>query len=148
MLKEDKSAINLFNLNIPKEQEALKDQVIDQVFASTLHMTIKRKSNNFSAVPRQPKRLPVTQADRQRMAQLLGRLDEIVTQERDTIEVEQLLGFVQEVTSDDIEFEIPRYHLETLFHRINEKLDYIISSKTPNIYVVEVLLDCLKHLNA
>ena len=60
-------------------------------------------------------------------------------------EIEEIQEFVAEITSEQ-QFEIPRYRLEPVFNMITDKIDIAIEHE--NIYVLEVLLDCLKYLNA
>ena len=45
-----------------------------------------------------------------------------------------------------MEFEIPRYLLEPIFNVINDKLDGAVEHE--NLYAIEVLLDCLRFMNA
>ena len=51
-----------------------------------------------------------------------------------------------EITSNEVEFEFPRYRLEPIFNVVNEKLGAAIELE--NIYMLEFLLDCLKFMNA
>lgn len=75
----------------------------------------------------------------------MGRIEATV-QKREETEVEELRAFVQEVTSHEVEFEIPRYRLEPIFNVVNEKLEAAVENE--NIYMLEILLDCLKFMNA
>jgi hypothetical protein len=54
--------------------------------------------------------------------------------------------FLSEITSNRIEFEFPRYRLEPIFNVVNEKLESAIEQE--NIYMLEILLDCLRLMNA
>jgi hypothetical protein len=113
--------------------------------SQTMELTIKRKSNNFAASGNVLKRAPVSRADREKMDAYTGRIESII-QEREATEIEDLREFVQEITGHEIEFELPRYLLEPIFGVVNEKLDAAIEYE--NIYMLEVLLDCLKFMNA
>ena len=110
-----------------------------------MELTIKRKSNNFSDSGNILKRAPVSRADREKMEKFLSRIESII-QKREEIEVEQLKNFVHEITSNEVDFEFPRYRLEPIFNVVNEKLEAAIEHE--NIYMLEVLLDCLKFMNA
>ena len=112
---------------------------------NTMELTIKRKSNNFSDSGNILKRAPVSRADREKMDKFFSRIESII-QKREEIEVEQLRDFVQEITSNEVDFEFPRYRLEPIFNVVNEKLEAAIEYE--NIYMLEVLLDCLKFMNA
>ena len=50
------------------------------------------------------------------------------------------------MTGPEIDFELPRFALEPIFGVVNEKLEVAIEYE--NIYILEVLLDCLKIMNA
>jgi len=79
------------------------------------------------------------------MDEYLTRIEATV-QKRDEIEIEDLRAFVLEITSGEVGFEIPRYRLEPIFNVVNEKLEAAMEHE--NIYMLEVLLDCLKFMNA
>ena len=54
-----------------------------------------------------------------------------------------------EITSPKVPFEVPRYRLEPIFNVVNEKIEAAIDQNGEgNIYMLEVLLDCLKFMNA
>ena len=53
---------------------------------------------------------------------------------------------MERITGAETEFEFPRYALEPIFRVVNEKLEVAIEQE--NIYILEVLLDCLKLMNA
>jgi hypothetical protein len=110
-----------------------------------MELTITRKSNNFSDSGNILKRAPVSKADRENMDKFFGRIESII-QKRAEIEIEELREFVLEITSNEVEFEFPRYRLEPIFNVVNEKLEAAIEHE--NIYMLEVLLDCLKFMNA
>ena len=110
-----------------------------------VELVIQRKSNNFSESGNVRKRAPVARADSEKMDHYLTRIEGTV-QKREEIEIEELRAFVLEVTSGEVEFEIPRYRLEPIFNVVNEKLEAAIEHE--NIYMLEVLLDCLKFMNA
>lgn len=117
--------------------------------SNSMELTIMRKSNNFSGSGNSLKRAPVSRADREKMDQLFARIESITysnIQKREEIEIEELREFVLEITSNEVEFEFPRYGLEPIFHVVNEKLEAAIEHE--NIYMLEVLLDCLKFMNA
>lgn len=78
------------------------------------------------------------------MKEYFDRIESII-QERDDVKIEELRDFVAEITSETM-FEIPRYRLEPIFNIITEKLDAAIEHE--NIYILEILLDCLKFMNA
>lgn len=79
------------------------------------------------------------------MREYLDRIEQTV-QRREDIEVETLRDFIREVTGAGVQFELPRFRLEPLFNVVNEKLEAAIEHE--NIYLLEVLLDCLKFMNA
>lgn len=110
-----------------------------------VELVIQRRSNNFFEAANVLKPTPVNKAERQMLNNYLKRIDMFVDR-RAEIDVETLRDFVQEVTGQEVAFEIPRYHLEPLFNVINEKLEAAIEHE--NIYILEVLLDCLKFMNA
>jgi len=110
-----------------------------------VELVIQRKSNNFFESGNVLKRAPVTKADSMKMDQYLARIESTV-QRRAEIEIEELRAFVEEVTSAEVEFEVPRFRLEPIFNVVNEKLEVAIEYE--NIYMLEVLLDCLKFMNA
>jgi hypothetical protein len=110
-----------------------------------LELVIQRRSNNFFGSGNTLKPAPVARAESQKLEQYLARVESIV-QKRGETEIEALRDFVQEVTGPEISFEIPRYRLEPIFNVVNEKLEAAIENE--NIYVLEVLLDCLKFMNA
>ena len=82
------------------------------------------------------------------MTEISGLFSQIedVIQKREEIEIEELRDFVYKVTSTDIQFEFPRYRMEPIFNVVNEKIEVAIHHE--NIYMLEMLLDCLKFLNA
>jgi len=110
-----------------------------------VELVIQRRSNNFSESGNSLKRAPVAYDDRQQLDKYLHRIEKTV-QQREEIEIEDLRTFVQEITSASVEFELPRYRLEPIFNVVNEKLEAAIEHE--NIYMLEVLLDCLKFMNA
>jgi len=110
-----------------------------------MELTIKRKSNNFSDSGNILKRAPVSRADREKMDKFFSRIESII-QKREEIEIEELKNFVHEITSNEVDFEFPRYRLEAIFTVVNEKLEAAIEHE--NLYMLEVLLDCLKFMNA
>jgi hypothetical protein len=87
----------------------------------------------------------VARADRAQLERYFTRIVS-TTDDRDDISIEELRDFVREVTSASVEFELPRYRLEPLFNVVNEKLE--AATEHENIYMLEVLLDCLKFMNA
>jgi len=110
-----------------------------------VEVVIQRKSNNFAESGNGLRRAPVAKADSLKMDHYLARIEETV-QKREEIEIEELRAFVLEVTSGEVEFEIPRYRLEPIFNVVNEKLE--AAMEHDNIYMLEVLLDCLKFMSA
>ena len=91
---------------------------------------------------------PISKTDSNQLEWYQQRIEHMV-QHRKDIEVEELREFVKEVTSQNVSFEIPRYRLEPIFNVVNEKLDAAIDlNGEGNIYMLEILLDCLKFMNA
>jgi len=113
--------------------------------SNVMELAIKRKSNNFKESNNILKRAPISRQDRARMEQYSTRIERII-QEREEIEIEELRDFVEEVTGPEIDFEFPRFKLEPIFNVVNEKL--VAAIELENIYMLEVLLDCLKFMNA
>ena len=79
------------------------------------------------------------------MEDLFAQIEGII-QTREDIEIEELKEFIEKITGPTIEFEFPRYALEPIFRVVNEKLEIAIEFE--NIYILEILLDCLKLMNA
>ena len=124
VIKEDKEALDMFN-NLEGRQEQLRDkknELIDQVYSCTAQLTIQRKGNDFEGGFGIPKRLANSKADVKEMDQIMNRIEEIVSAERDSLEIEKLRDFIRMVTHD-VQFEIPRHKLEIIFKLVNEKLD-------------------------
>ena len=124
--------------SIPLSLENLQSGLSDS-------LVIKRKSNNFWYSGNVLRRAPVGQHDRENLESLFSQIEGIV-EKREEIEIEELKEFLERITGAETEFEFPRYALEPIFRVVNEKLEVAIEQE--NIYILEVLLDCLKLMNA
>ena len=112
---------------------------------NSLRIAIKRKSNNFHGAM-MVKRLPISKADQTAFAKLRQDIIKTVREDRELVTIEALREFVRKATGPDVEFEIPRYELEVVFDMVNEKLE--VAKNNGNLYQLEVLLDCLRFMNA
>lgn len=152
--KQDREYIAILNQHEDDEGESAKDEAkkagLGARFepsdeSNVMELAIKRKSNNFKESNNILKRAPISRQDQARMEQYSTRIERII-QEREEIEIEELRDFVEEVTGPEIDFEFPRFKLEPIFNVVNEKL--VAAIELENIYMLEVLLDCLKFMNA
>lgn len=112
---------------------------------NSLRISIKRKSNYFGGAM-QVKRLPISKADQEAYGKLRREIEKMVTQERELVTIEALRDFVRKCTGAEVDYEIPRYELEVVFDMVNEKLE--VAKYNKNLYQLEVLLDCLRYMNA
>lgn len=63
---------------------------------------------------------------------------------RNNMCIEDIRDLLQEISV--LTFEFPRHKLESVFELVNEKLSASIECE--NIYCIEILLDCLRYMQA
>ena len=118
-----------------KEEKQIKSMNRDK-----LEMRISRKFNFNGG---DAKGLPINRTDRDKLNAILAKIEQTAAN-RHSVFIEDLRDLLHEISL--LPFEFPRHKLESLFDVVNEKLFQSIESE--NIYCLEVLLDCLRHMSA